>query len=92
MGEQTRTQGPPPAEPGPEAPGLTDGGSIVAGDTPPGEDSMSGAVGDLRGTPNHGPISGNRTPMIITLVFLGLIVLSLLGYGVAEIVGYLRRH
>lgn len=90
MGESTREQGADPSQPGPDAPGLTDGGSIVAGDTPPGEDSMSGAVGDIHGTPNHGPISGNRTPMVIAIAFIALVVLSLVGYGVAEIAGYLH--
>jgi hypothetical protein len=44
---------------------------------------MSGATGDDRkNTPNMGPVAGNRTPMIITLVVLGLFVLM-----VAVIVG-----
>lgn len=73
-----------------DAPGLTDGGSIVAGDTPPGEDSMSGAVGGGNDGPNRGPVAGNRTPMVIALAFIALITLALLGYGVAELVGYLR--
>ena len=73
-----------------QAPGLTDGGSIVAGDTPPGEDSTSGAVSGTHGGPNRGPVAGNRTPMVIALIFIALITLSLLGYGVAELIGYLR--
>ena len=49
---------------------------VDPGDTPPNSDQMSGAVGDDRkNTPNMGPVSGNRTPMIITLVILGLFVL-----------------
>ncbi len=39
---------------------------------------MSGAGGDDRRgpTPNMGPVSGNRTPMIFTLVILALVVLA----------------
>jgi len=91
MADTTRDQGAPPSQPGPAAPGLEDGGSVTPGDTPPGEDSMSGAVGGVHGTPNHGPVSGNRTPMIITLALLGVIVLAVLGYGVAELIGYARQ-
>lgn len=55
--------------------GLGRGGGVVPGDTPPDADSMSGAVGDDRkNTPNMGPVSGNRTPMIVTLTILGLFV------------------
>jgi len=44
---------------------------------------MSGTVGDDRkNTPNMGPVAGNRTPMIITLVILGIFVVM-----VAVIVG-----
>lgn len=36
---------------------------------------MSGATGDdHRNTPNMGPVSGNRTPMIIALSVLALFV------------------
>ncbi len=45
---------------------------VQPGDTPPGSDSMSGAnSGENSST---GPVSGNRTPMIIALSVLGLIV------------------
>ena len=46
------------------------------GDIPPDAGQMSGAAGDARKAPNMGPVSGNRTPMIITLVVLGLMVLA----------------
>ena len=63
--------------------GLGRGGGVDPGDTPSMADSMSGAVGDDRkNTPNMGPVSGNRTPMIITLVILGIFVVM-----VAVIVG-----
>jgi hypothetical protein len=58
------------------APGLEPGGGVRPGDTPPSDDQMSGAVeGPRDETPNQGPVSGNRTPMIATLVVLGIVVL-----------------
>lgn len=64
-------------------PGLDEGVGVAPGDTPPNADQMPGASGDARrGTPNMGPPAGNRTPMIITLVALAVIVLM-----VAVIVG-----
>ena len=76
--------------PGPdpeETVGLEPGGGVQPGDTPPMADSMSGASGDSRrgDNPNMGPVSGNRTPMIITLVILGLIVLAAAGFTVASL-------
>ena len=63
--------------------GLQAGSGVDPGDTPPDSDSMSGAVGDDRtNTPNMGPVSGNRTPMLITLGILAVVVLM-----VAVIVG-----
>ena len=63
--------------------GLGSGGGVDPGDTSPMADSMSGAVGDDRkNTPNMGPVSGNRTPMIIALSVLALFVVM-----VAVIVG-----
>ncbi|MCW2713264.1 MAG: hypothetical protein JWN88_311 [Frankiales bacterium] len=63
--------------------GLEPGGGTDPGDTPAMADQMSGTVGDDRkNTPNMGPVSGNRTPMIIALSVLGLFVLM-----VAVIVG-----
>lgn len=65
--------GPVPAE----TPGLTPGGETQVGDTPPAADSMSEASEPPRSqTPNQGPVSGNRTPMIVTLVVLALIVIA----------------
>jgi len=55
-------------------PGLDRGDAALPGDTPPIEDSMSGTSGTSRDTPNMGPVSGNRTPMIIALSVLALIV------------------
>ena len=63
--------------------GLGAPGGLQPGDTPPDSDSMSGTIGDDRNNaPNKGPLSGNRTPMIITLSILGLFVIM-----VAVIVG-----
>ncbi len=57
--------------------GLLPGGGIDHGDTPADSDSMSGTVGDDRkNTPNMGPVSGNRTPMIITLSVLAFMVVA----------------
>lgn len=75
--------------PGPDpavTPGLEPGGGVVPGDTPPMSDSMSEAAGQPRAdTPNMGPVSGNRTPMIIFLVVLGLLVLAVAGFTVASL-------
>ena len=75
--------------PGPDpavTPGLDQGSGVSPGDTPPSADSMSGATGDDRkNTPNMGPVSGNRTPMIFTLVILALIVLAAAGFTVASL-------
>ena len=63
------TPGPDPAE----TAGLQAGSGVDPGDTPPSEGSMSGAAGS--DGPNMGPVSGNRTPMIIALSVLAVIVL-----------------
>ena len=80
--DRARTSDSPDPDPS-VTPGLDEGVGVASGDTPPNADQMSGAVGDDRkNTPNMGPVSGNRTPMIITLVILGIFVLM-----VAVIVG-----
>ena len=49
---------------------------------------MSGAAGSVeRHEPNMGPVSGNRTPMVITLVLLAVIVLLCAGFIVASLLG-----
>lgn len=55
--------------------GLDAGSDLEPGETPPSSDSMSGTTGDdRRNAPNKGPVSGNRTPMIIALSALGIVV------------------
>ena len=78
-------------EPG-RTPGLDSGGSVAPGDTPPTAGQMSGTAPAERKAPNMGPVSGNRTPMIIALVFIGVLVLAVLGYGIAEIGAYLTKE
>ncbi|MCU1674336.1 MAG: hypothetical protein JWN77_2449 [Frankiales bacterium] len=46
---------------------------------------MSESLG-TENQPNVGPVSGNRTPMIITLVVLGIIVLMVAAFTVASLV------
>ncbi len=75
--------GPDPAE----TAGLEQGGGTQQGDTPPTADSMSGAAGEARrNNPNMGPVSGNRTPMIITLSLLAVVVLLVAGFIIASLV------
>ncbi|CAA9337186.1 MAG: hypothetical protein AVDCRST_MAG07-2134 [uncultured Frankineae bacterium] len=58
--------------------GLGRGGGVDPGDTPAMADSMSGTAGDDRkNTPNMGPVSGNRTPMIIALSILAIFVVMI---------------
>jgi hypothetical protein len=56
-------------------PGLEPGGGVAPGDTPPVAGTMSGTAPDAHKAPNMGPVSGNRTPMIITLTVLAVMVL-----------------
>jgi len=75
--------GPDPAE----TAGLEQGGGVAPGDTPPMADSMCGAAGEARrDAPNMGPVSGNRTPMIITLSLLAVVVVLVAGFIIASLV------
>ena len=70
----------PTPDPDPDpatTPGVSSHG-VEPGETPPDAGQMSGAAGDAREhTPNMGPVSGNRTPMIIALSVLGLFVVMI---------------
>lgn len=82
----TNERDPDPAR----TPGLESGGEVRPGDTPPNADQTSGAsAGDPRKLPNQAPAKASRAPMIITLVFIALITVAVLVYGVAEISSYL---
>lgn len=59
-------------------PGLDPGGGVAPGDTPPSSGQTSGAT-DRGDHPNVGPVSGYRTPMILALSVLALIVLMVSG-------------
>ena len=63
------------------SPGLEPGGGVQPGDTPPSSGQTSGSVSGSD-QPNVGPVSGNRTPMVIALTALAVIVLM-----VAALVG-----
>jgi hypothetical protein len=47
------------------------------GDIPADSGQMSGAAGGAYNQPNVGPVSGNRTPMFITLGVLAFFVLAI---------------
>ena len=52
-----------------------DPATTPAGDTPD-SGSMSGTSPDAHKAPNMGPVSGNRTPMLITLAVLAFFVIA----------------
>ncbi len=69
-------------------PGLEPGSGVAPGDTPPSADQMSGAGGGARSeTPNMGPVSGNRTPMVITLSVLAVLVVMVAVLAAASFIG-----
>lgn len=66
----------PDPDPDPTTTPGVDSHGVQPGETPPDAGQMSGAAGDADQGPNMGPVSGNRTPMIITLVVLAFFVLA----------------
>lgn len=57
-------------------------------ETPPAEGSTGMVRHEHSNDSNSGPVSGNRTPMTVTLVAIGLIVLLMLAvvvYGVTQL-------
>lgn len=66
-------QDPDPAE----TAGLEAGGGVAPGDTPATAGQMSGTAPDAHAAPNVGPVSGNRTPMLITLGILAFFVIAI---------------
>jgi hypothetical protein len=56
-------------------------------ETPPGEGSTGMALSEHANDANSGPVAGNRTPMTVTLVAIGVLVLLVLGvvaYAIAR--------
>ncbi|WP_231861055.1 MULTISPECIES: DUF6480 family protein [Frankia] len=83
-GARSRAAG-SPVDPDPaRTPGLEPGGGVPPGETPPGEDSTGGAVGGDQ--PNAEPVTPNRTPMIIALIAVGMVVLLVAAFFLAEAV------
>ncbi len=70
-----------------DTPGLTPGGSVVQGDTPPAADQDAGVVKDRRDLPNQGPTSGNRTPMAVALTIGGIVVAAMVIWAIVLLVG-----
>jgi hypothetical protein len=69
---------PSPDPAGMDSTGLEPGGGVPPGETPPQGDQVSGAVTHPRDSvPNQGPVSGNRTPMVIALSVLAVMVLMI---------------
>ena len=57
-------------------------------ETPPAEGSTGMVRGEHANDANSGPVSGNRTPMAIALVALGVLVLLIAGvvvYGLSQL-------
>ena len=64
--------------------GLDDGGALQPGETPPSADSMSGANSGRNSS--TGPVSGNRTPMVIALTALAIMTVMVAVFVGAQFV------
>ncbi len=71
--------------------GLEAGGGVAPGDTPPIESSIPESPDYSASTPNQSRKWPTRTPAVVTITLVALLVLALLVYGGAELVGYLRQ-
>lgn len=72
-------------------PGLEPGGGVAPGDTPPAAGSESQASEDRKSTPNQGPSNPSRWPNIIGLIALAILVIGVIGYGVANVAAYVTK-
>jgi hypothetical protein len=88
--DSPRTASPESPDPA-DTPGLDSGGGVRPGDTPPSAGSESESVENRRRTPNQGPVSPSRKPQIIALVALAILVLGVIGYGIANILAYVTK-
>lgn len=59
-------------------------------ETPPGESSTTMVRSEHSNDENSGPVAGNRTPMVVTFVALGLLLLLVLGAVVTGFVELTR--
>ena len=68
--------------------GKTYGMTTRPTETPPAESSTTMVRSEHGNDPNSGPVAGNRTPMVVTLVAIGLLVALMFGvvvYGLAQL-------
>ncbi|MDQ1712417.1 MAG: hypothetical protein QOE45_1867 [Frankiaceae bacterium] len=59
-------------------------------ETPPGEGSTGMALSEHANDANSGPVSPNRTPMIVTLAALGVLLALVLAAVVAAVASLAR--
>ena len=55
-------------------------------ETPPAEGSTGMVRAEHSNDDNSGPVAGNRTPMVVTLVALGILLLLIVGAVVSGVV------
>lgn len=55
-------------------------------ETPPGEDSTGMVRYEHSNDANSGPVSGNRTPMVVAFVALGILLLLILGGVISGVI------